>query len=1167
MAGEVKDFVHLHLHTQYSLLDGAIKIEDLVTKAKEFGYRAVGVSDHGNLFGSFQFYKSMKAAGIKPIIGMEAYFTTGSRFDRKTKGSEDNITDKYNHHLILIAKDDTGLKNLFKLSTLAYKEGFYYKPRIDYELLERHGEGLIALTACLKGVPTYYASINETQKAQEWVKKFKDIFGDDLYLELQSNEIQEQAVANRNLIEIAKKYGVKLIATNDSHYLNPEDREAHTTLMAIQMKRTVHEITKGGFRCANDGLHFASPVEVWRKFEGKFEGWEQALLNTLEVMEKTADTFAFFENSSYLLPEYQVPPDTTLEEHLRELSIKGLRQRIARGQARDTKEYWDRLEFELDVINRMGFAGYFLIVQDFINWAKKNNVPVGPGRGSAAGSLVAYAIGITDVDPIRHGLLFERFLNPERVSMPDIDVDFCQDNRDKVIDYVREKYGQENVAQIITYNIMKAKQTLRDVARALGLPYSTADQLAKLIPQGDVQGTWLSLEEMYSTPMEVLKERYGVHRGDIEDNVNKFRKLCKDNPEIDKLVQIALRLEGLTRHTSLHAAGVVIAPKPLSELIPMFYDRDGTLATQYDMTKLEELGLLKMDFLGLKTLTELKGMRDLVKERRGLDVDFLSLPMDDPKVFELLQEGNTTGVFQLESRGMKELLKRLKPDSFEDIVAVLALYRPGPLKSGLVDRYINRKHGKEPVDYPFPELEEVLRETYGVIVYQEQVMKMSRVLAGFTPGEADTLRKAIGKKKKDLMDKMREKFINGAVERGFPRDRITKLWEDIEKFASYSFNKSHSVAYGYISYWTAYMKAHYPAEFFAVKLTTEKNDNKFINLIKDAKLMGFEILPPDVNGSEVGFTIEGDEKIRFGIGRIKGVGEEAAKAITEARKGREFRGIQDFLTRVDGRKVNKKVLECLIKAGAFDFTGTKREELLERLSSSGKNMANLAQNSLFGAPQKKKKMDINDLLRMEKEVIGFYISGHPLDKYDSLLANKFTPIEELESVGKGNELTLAGVISSLQVKKTRTGSYMAVFNLIDRTGIVEVVAFPDVYDEFKEKIREDRVVVVEGYTDEDIETESVKFIAREFFLPEEVSRNGNGYITLRIRREDAINGKMEKLKEILERFKNPEGLQVVFEIRGKDFRATLQPPPEYRINPSPELINFLTEKLKVKVIV
>jgi DNA polymerase-3 subunit alpha len=1025
---------------------------------------------------------------------------------------------------------------------------------------------LIELTACLKGVPTYYASINERDKALEWVKKFLDIFGEDLYLEIQANDLSEQETANKNLIEIAKKLGVKLIATNDSHYLYPEDREAHTVLMAIQMKKTLQELSVGSFKCYNEGLHFAGPGEVWKKFEGKFDGWERALLNTLEVMEKTADSFSLFENSSYLLPEYKVP-DSTLEEHLRELAVKGLKKRIAEGQAENSKVYWDRLEYELEVINRMGFAGYFLVVQDFINWAKNRDIPVGPGRGSAAGSLVAYAIGITDVDPIKHDLLFERFLNPERVSMPDIDVDFCMDRRDSVIEYVKEKYGSENVAQIITYNVMKAKQTLRDVARALGLPYSTADQMAKLIPQGDIQGTWLSLEEMYSTPIEALKEKYGHHRGDIEDNVTKFRNLCRENPELDKLVKIALKLEGLTRHTSLHAAGVVIAPKPLRELVPLYYDREGSVATQYDMVKLEEIGLLKMDFLGLKTLTELKAMKDLVKERRGIEVNFLSLPMDDPAVFKLLQEGNTTGVFQLESRGMKELLKRLVPDSFDDIVAVLALYRPGPLKSGLVDIYINRKHGREPVVYPFPELEPILKETYGVIVYQEQVMKMSQVLAGFTPGEADTLRKAIGKKKRDLMDQMRKKFIEGSVERGFPREKIEKLWEDIENFASYSFNKSHSVAYGYISYWTAYMKAHFPEEFFAVKLTTEKNDNKFINLIKDAKIMDFTVLPPDINRSDVGFTIEGDKKIRFGIGRIKGVGEEAAKEIIRARERSPFRGLQDFVSRVDGRKVNKKVVEALIKAGAFDFTGTPRDILLEKVSSGGKSLGSLAQNSLFSPEEKKrkKKLDINEILRMEKEVIGFYISGHPLDKYENLLRGKHKPIEVLENVKNGQEMILAGVISDLQVKKTRNGGYMAVFNLIDKTGIVETVIFPDLYQQYREIIKPDRVVVLRGMKDEDIETESVKFVAREVFLPEEFVREGNGYLTIVMRDLQVRDDKLEELKSLLTRFTDEEGLQVVIKITGDGYRSILQLPPDYRVSPSSELINSLQNKLKLKV--
>ncbi|RMH06898.1 MAG: DNA polymerase III subunit alpha, partial [Aquificota bacterium] len=588
----MREFVHLHLHTQYSLLDGAIKINDLKEKAQRLGYRAVAITDHGNLFGILDFYKAMKEVGIKPIIGMEAYFTTGSRFDRRGKGSEDNLTDRLNHHLILIAKDDKGLENLMKLSTLSYKEGFYYKPRIDYELLSQHHEGLMAITACLKGVPTYYASIGEEQRATEWVKKFKDLFGDDLYLELQSNSLPEQERANKTLISIAQRLGVKLVATNDSHYLEPEDRLAHQVLMAIQMKKTLMEIQTGGIKCANEGLHFASAEEVWKKFEGKFEGWERALLNTLEVAEKTADTFTLLENRGYLMPQF--PTNGMTEgEFLRELAIKGLRQRIAQGLARDTKEYWDRLEYELEVVSKMGFAGYFLIVQDFINWAKGKGIPVGPGRGSAAGSLLAFALGITDVDPIRHGLLFERFLNPERVSMPDIDVDFCMENRDRVIGYVKEKYGAESVAQIITYNVMKAKQALRDTARALGIPYKTADTLAKLIPQGDVQGTWLTLEEMYLTPIETLLEKYGKHRTDIEENATRFRKLCQEDPELKRLVEIALKLEGLTRHTSLHAAGVVIAPKPIHELVPLYYDKDGECATQFDMVKLEEVGLIK----------------------------------------------------------------------------------------------------------------------------------------------------------------------------------------------------------------------------------------------------------------------------------------------------------------------------------------------------------------------------------------------------------------------------------------------------------------------------------------------------------------------------------------------------------------------------------------------
>jgi DNA polymerase-3 subunit alpha len=1131
----MKDFVHLHLHTQYSLLDGAIKVKDLAKRAKELGYRAVAITDHGNLFGIVDFYRSMKAVGIKPIIGMEAYFTTGSRFDRKGKGSEDNITDRHNHHLILIARNDAGLKNLMKLSTLSYKEGFYYKPRIDYELLSQYHEGLIAITACLKGVPTYYASLGDEEKATEWVKKFLDLFGEDLYLELQSNSLPEQEVANRNLIRIAQRFGVKLIATNDSHYLMPEDRLAHQVLMAIQMKKTLTEIQQGGgLKCANEGLHFASAEEVWEKFRDKFDGWERALLNTLEVAEKTAESFQLLEGGGYLMPHFPTE-GVPLQEFLKDLAIKGLKQRIAQGLAEDSREYWERLTFELDVVSRMGFEGYFLIVQDFINWAKSQGIPVGPGRGSAAGSLLAFALGITDVDPIRHGLLFERFLNPERVSMPDIDVDFCMENRDRVIEYVRGKYGAENVAQIITYNVMKAKQTLRDVARALGISYQTADTLAKLIPQGDVQGTWLSLEEMFLVPIEELLKKYGRHRTDIEENATKFRRLCEESPELKKLVEIALRLEGLTRHTSLHAAGVVIAPKPLEELLPLYYDKEGAVATQFDMGKLEEVGLIKMDFLGLKTLTELQKVREFIKERHGVEIDYLSLPLDDRDVYDLLREGNTTGVFQLESSGMKTLLKRLAPDSFEDIVAVLALYRPGPLKSGLVDSYINRKHGKEPVEYPFPELEPVLKETYGVWVYQEQIMKASQILAGFTPGEADTLRKAIGKKKADLMAQMKEKFIKGAVERGYDEKRINQLWEDIEKFASYSFNKSHSVAYGYLSYWTAYAKAHYPEEFFCVKLSTEKNDRKFINLLKDAKAEGFKLLPPDINRSGMDFVIEGQKTIRFGLARIKGVGEDTARLIVESRK-RPWTSLGDFIRTVDSKKVNKKTLEALIKAGAFDFSGEKRTELLQRLE-----VGSLMVKGLFGGERIREE----DYSKYEKEVLGFYVSSHPLDPYEKLFRGRVSNLEVLEEVQEGT-YTLAGVITELKVKKTQKGNHIALFNLVDKTGIAQVFVFPETYTQNREKIKEDQVIVGRFDLDIDQETEEVKLILREVHTPEEFLR-GEGMSIRLVFLKELEEENLLRLKELIRECEDPEGKELTLELRINGYRTLLQADPRIKV--------------------
>jgi len=1180
MAGK-KEFVHLHLHTQFSLLDGAIKIKELPEYARKLGYQAVAVTDHGNLFGSYKFYTALKGAGLKPIIGMEAYITKGSRFNKLGKGAEDNYTDNQNHHIVLIAKDDTGLKNLMKLSSIGFLEGFHYKPRIDLEVLNEHREGLICLTACLKGLPTYYASKGEEKEAERWLLKLVDIFGkEDLYVELQPHDLEEQRIANRILVELAKKHGLKLVATCDVHYLRPEDKVAHTILTALQMKKTYQELLQSpqGQKLQRLELHFASPEEVWKRFENTFDGWEEALLNTLEVAEKVSDRLEYFENREYKMPVYEVPEGETLESYFRKLAIEGLKKRIAKGQAKDDRAYWDRLEYELDVISKMGFPGYFLIVQDFINWAKRNGIPVGPGRGSAGGSLVAYALGITDIDPIKHDLLFERFLNPDRVSMPDIDVDFCQDRRDEVIDYVRQKYGKDNVSQIITYNVLKSKSVIRDVCRAMGIPLEKADRLAKLIPQGETQGSQLSLEEMTEWSLEELKEKYG-ERPDIEDAVIKFRELINSDPSLKKAVEIAKKLDGLTRHTGFHAAGVVIAPKPLIELVPLFARKEKdketkkekfTVATQYDMGVLEEIGLLKMDFLGLKTLTELDLMRKMVKRLYGKEIDLLNLDYEDPKVYELLKSGRTTGVFQLESKGMQNLLVRLKPDRFDDLIAVLALYRPGPLKSGLVDSFVRRKHGEEEITYEFPELEPILKETYGIWAYQEQVMKMSQILAGFTPGEADTLRKAIGKKKKELMEQMKDKFIEGAVKRGYDRKKIEELWSSIEKFAAYSFNKSHSTAYAYISFQTAYFKTYYPGVFFAVKLSTEKNENKFISLIKDAKLFGFELLPPDINKSDIHFTLEekdGKTYIRYGLAKIKGVGEEAARAIKEAKKKYgSFKSLADFIKKVDKRKVNKKVIEALIEAGAFDFTGESREELLQKIRSQEKLSLAVGQNSLFNPKGERKEKTARvenflELLKRERQLLGFYISGHPLDKYPHLLRKFTTRIEELEEADNLNEVRIPGVVVDFEERRTRSGKYMALFNLIDKTGIVECVVFPETYESLKDKLQEDGVVVVEGDLVTDFETEKKKLVVRRILLPEEVERELK--VVFKFHEGLIKDGFLEKLRNFLKRLSDPEeGVPTYITLSTADGRIfEIELGKEYWVLPNANNLNLLKTKL------
>ncbi|WP_456402890.1 DNA polymerase III subunit alpha [Persephonella sp.] len=1126
-----KDFVHLHLHTHYSLLDGAIKISELAEKAVEYGYKAVGMTDHGNIFGAIQFYQEMKKVGIKPIIGMEAYFTA-NRFEKKGKGSEDILSDK-NYHLILHAKDKTGFKNLMKLSSLAYTEGFYYKPRIDWELLEKYHEGLICQTACLKGFVPNLLTQGKFDEAYQQAKRLKDIFGDDLYFEIQINGLEEQEIANKGIFELSKKLGVKVVATNDSHYLNPEDRKAHDVIKALQMKLTLEELKSKGKAFRVDGLHFTRPEEMYEKFKG----YEEALKNTVEIAEKCNVEIDTAETRGYLFPKYQIPGldrEATPEEkseYFEKLAWDGLEERLSYKKditKEKINEYKERLRYEIDVIKQMGFPEYFLIVQDFINYAKKNGIPVGPARGSAAGSLVAYTLGITDVDPLQHGLIFERFLNPDRISMPDIDVDFCMENRGKIIDYVKEKYGEESVAQIITYNFMKSKMVIRDVARVLGFSYSEADKIAKMILPGPVQGSTLTIEE------------------NLEQNLE-FRKLYEENSKVRELIDLAKKLEGMARHTGIHAAGVVISPGSLDEYVPVFVDKDGTKATQFDMNTLEMLGLVKMDFLGLKTLTELDYMRKLIKERHGIDIDFLKLSIDDKEVYKLLQSGKTTGVFQLESKGMQELLVRLKPDKFEEVIAILALFRPGPLISGMVDEFIDRKHGRKPVEYPFDEVKDILEETYGLCIYQEQIMFMANVLSGFSMAEADTLRKAIGKKKADVMAKMKDRFISGAVDRGFDKGKIEKLWDDIEKFASYSFNKSHSTAYAYLTFWTAYIKTYYPEEFFAVKLSIEGNDNKFLNLLHDMEDFGIVLLPPDVNKSMANFSIEGKGQIRFGLSRIKNVGEQSANQIVKERKENgDYKDIFDITERLDSKYLNRRVLEALIKAGAFDYTEVDRGILLnniDRALNEGQKAREVkasGQNTLFGllgdnqpnisvTYEDGDPISEKEKLNFEKEVLGFYISGHPLNAYKKELAGYVNKINTLIEMKTGDKVKIAGVISDLKRKKTRAGNTMTILTVQDETGIIDVRVFTDKMDDTS-FIEEDRIVIIEGTVEINEEQERVSMNASSVEPIENINKQVRS-VKFRLTKDKAVNGLALKLRELCEKYRGDK--EVVIEVYEK----------------------------------
>ena len=1033
-------FTHLHLHTLYSLLDGAIRMKDLIKTVQTKGMSAVAVTDHGNMFGAVDFYKKAKDAGVKPILGMEAYVAG-------EKGRGDR-SEKVAHHLILLAQNDEGYANLRVLASRAYLDGFYYHPRIDKELLREHSTGLFGLTACLGGEITSACFRGDMDHARRAAREYKQIFAPDhFFLEIQSNGLPEQELANTNLKQLSRDVDVPLVATADAHYITREDARAHELLMAIASGKTLADNKR--MKHTTDRLYVTSPEEMLAHFSDVPE----AVHNTMRIAEACTLELKL---GKPMLPTFRVPESHTPDSYMAELATRGMEERFCElSYPIDREHYLHRLGTELAMISSMGFSSYFLIVQDFINWAKRNGIPVGPGRGSGAGSLVAYALRITDIDPLPYNLLFERFLNPERVSMPDFDVDFCQERRDEVIEYVAGKYGQNNVGQIITFGSLKAKSVLRDVARVFGLPFSEGDRIAKLVPEilnitlKDAIEKEPRLREMIDAPTVL---------GTLEDGKQVTSK---------ELLEIALALEGLHRQAGMHAAGVVIADQPLWNYVPIYQPPgEKVLITQFAKDEVEAAGLVKFDFLGLTTLTVIQHALNLINRNRPPEQQLQAhqIPIADAATYQLISRGDTAGVFQMESSGFTEMVMKLKPTCFEDVIAAGALYRPGPLDSGMVDVFIARKHGREKVVYPHPALEAVLKDTYGVIVYQEQVMQISQVLGGYSLGRADLLRRAMGKKKAEVMQAERAGFLEGAQAKGVDPKVAGEIFDLMEKFADYGFNKSHSAAYGLITLQTAWLKAHYPTEFMAALLTSEKdNTDKVVAHIAEARAAGQEVLPPDVNQSDLAFgAVEG--KIRFGLGAIKGVGESAIEAILEARGRGPFRDLFDFCERVDARRVNRKGLEALVKAGSFDFEQRPRRQLFlsieratERGASAQRDRA-VGQSSLFGlfgAPDAAAPAPVatgeyvpseewpeKERLAAEKEAIGFYVSGHPLHQYERELRRWARPAALVQRARRDETVTVAGIVAQLRERPTKTGKRMGWVTLEDLSGSVELVCFP-----------------------------------------------------------------------------------------------------------------------------
>jgi DNA polymerase-3 subunit alpha len=1167
----VTEFVHLHLHTEFSLLDGACRVDELLDEAVKLKMPALAVTEHGNLFSSVVFHDHARDRGLKPILGCEVYVASNSRHKKSGPQTETN-------HLVLLAETDQGYRNLIRLVSAGYTEGFYYRPRIDKELLAEHSEGLIGLSSCLKGEVASALRVEQTKPALEAAARLRDILGpQNFFLEMQYQGIDDQKIVNRGILPLARELNLPIVATNDVHYLRQGDSQPHDVLLCIGTGKTVNDTQR--LRYHGDQFFLKTADQM----AAVFGDHPEALRNTLLVAERCNVTIPKGQNH---LPSFGVPEGFTLNEYFEQVARGGFDQRMVRlqqlaaaGRLRHTvDEYARRLEYELEIIKKMGYVGYFLIVWDFIRYAREEQIPVGPGRGSAAGSLVAWAMRITDVDPLSFDLIFERFLNPERVSLPDIDVDFCERRRGEVIDYVTRKYGRENVAQIITFGTMKAKAVVRDVGRALDMPYADVDRIAKQIPAA----------------LDMTLEKA------LAENPTLKQMATKDE-KVKEVINIGRRLEGMSRHASVHAAGVVIAPGPVTDYAPLYKGARDEITTQWNMKEIERVGLLKMDFLGLSTLTLIHDALAEIKRTEDVDLDIDSIPLDDAKTFALFGEGQTFGVFQFESSGMRELLRKARPERLEDLIALNALYRPGPLKSGMVDDFVSRKQGRTPITYELPQLEPILSETYGVIAYQEQVMRIAQALAGFTLGQADVLRKAMGKKNPQVMATQREQFMAGAQEQGVASRKAAKIFELIEYFAGYGFNKSHSTAYALLAYQTGYLKANYPWHFAAALLTIEsQNSDKLAVYLNESRDRDIPVLPPDLNESELTFSVEREKGVRFGLSAIKGLGEGAVRAILAARTelGGQIPSLSALCEIVDLRIVNKRVFEALVKSGASDSLagGGGREGRARQFAAidaacehGARNQRDrdLGQTQLFGSDETGGSADMAILpsaipwteieqLQYEKDALGLYWSGHPMDRYaDALrsfgakttgdlngrqLTDNDSPPAQAGTGARGNgtgsrtsqEISVGGVVSGLRPLKTRKGHPMCVITVDDAQGSVEVVVFPEPFQRYGHLAVTEQMVLVKGRLEKD--DESTRILASEIFPISTVTEQLTSSVEISLSSPPHDRDTFMRLWDVLLQHKGDRRVAIDLIEQERHLRVKMDVNAQIRVRPSERLI-------------